>query len=218
MDERRPLPATADAAVLAEYFETMRQFLESQERVMAAFLGQQPAAPARALRARPMPTMVLPRVADAVPAAPVAPPVVPVAPVVAPAPVVAAAPVAPVVPAAPVAAPAPVQPAPVAAAPVAAAAPAAALSRDKLAEMLLAIVEEKTGYPKDMVGLDQNLESDLGIDSIKRIEVVGAMLQALPEGWRAALVDSRSKLNTQPTLNGMLDLIGSAKEGAAVPF
>ncbi|WP_237716068.1 phosphopantetheine-binding protein, partial [Rubrivivax gelatinosus] len=110
------------------------------------------------------------------------------------------------------------QPAPVAAAPVAAAAPAAALSRDKLAEMLLAIVEEKTGYPKDMVGLDQNLESDLGIDSIKRIEVVGAMLQALPEAWRAALVDSRSKLNTQPTLNGMLDLIGSAKEGAAVPF
>ncbi|BAL96452.1 type I polyketide synthase [Rubrivivax gelatinosus] len=211
MDERRPLPATADAAVLAEYFETMRQFLESQERVMAAFLGQQPAAPARALRARPVPTMVLPRVADAVPAAPVAP-------VVPPAPVVAAAPVPPVAPAAPVVAPAPVQPAPVAAAPVAAAAPAAALSRDKLAEMLLAIVEEKTGYPKDMVGLDQNLESDLGIDSIKRIEVVGAMLQALPEAWRAALVDSRSKLNTQPTLNGMLDLIGSAKEGAAVPF
>ena len=51
------------------------------------------------------------------------------------------------------------------------------LSRDKLTDMLLAIVEEKTGYPRDMVGLDQSLESDLGIDSIKRIEVVGAMLQ-----------------------------------------
>ena len=53
--------------------------------------------------------------------------------------------------------------------------------------MLLAIVEEKTGYPRDMVGLDQSLESDLGIDSIKRIEVVGAMLQALPERYREAL-------------------------------
>ena len=31
-----------------------------------------------------------------------------------------------------------------------------------------------------MVGLDQGLEADLGIDSIKRIEVVGAMLRALP--------------------------------------
>jgi hypothetical protein len=45
------------------------------------------------------------------------------------------------------------------------------LSRDKLTDMLLSIVEEKTGYPRDMVGLDQSLESDLGIDSIKRIEV-----------------------------------------------
>jgi hypothetical protein len=55
-----------------------------------------------------------------------------------------------------------------------------------MVDMLLSIVEEKTGYPRDMVGLDQNLESDLGIDSIKRIEVVGAMLQKLPEGLRAA--------------------------------
>ena len=55
-----------------------------------------------------------------------------------------------------------------------AAAPAA-----KMKDILLSIVEEKTGYPRDMVGLDQNLESDLGIDSIKRIEVVGAMLQTV---------------------------------------
>ena len=79
------------------------------------------------------------------------------------------------------------------------------LSRDKLTDMLLAIVEEKTGYPRDMVGLDQSLESDLGIDSIKRIEVVGAMLQALPERYREALSASRSKLNTQATLEGMLE-------------
>jgi NAD(P)-dependent dehydrogenase (short-subunit alcohol dehydrogenase family) len=105
-------------------------------------------------------------------------------------------------------------------APRAAPAAGAALSREQMVDMLLSIVEEKTGYPRDMVGLDQNLESDLGIDSIKRIEVVGAMLQKLPEGLRAALTESRSKLNTQPTLNGMLDIMGSAKSGSAVasPF
>ena len=94
------------------------------------------------------------------------------------------------------------------------------LSRDKLTDMLLAIVEEKTGYPRDMVGLDQSLESDLGIDSIKRIEVVGAMLQALPERYREALSASRSKLNTQATLEGMLSMVSAAgAEGAAsVPF
>ena len=82
--------------------------------------------------------------------------------------------------------------------------------------MLLAIVEEKTGYPRDMVGLDQSLESDLGIDSIKRIEVVGAMLQALPERYREALSASRSKLNTQATLEGMLSMMSAAgAEGAA---
>jgi hypothetical protein len=103
------------------------------------------------------------------------------------------------------------------AAPAAAAAAPAALDREALTTLLLGIVEEKTGYPRDMIGLQQNLESDLGIDSIKRIEVVGAMLQALPEQHRQALTASRSKLNTQATLAGMLDLIGAAGAGAAAP-
>ena len=216
MDDRRPPSQTPDASVMADYFETMRQFLETQERVMAAYMGAAPAATAMpvrpALRTRGAP-LTLPRateVAPAVPAAVVVPPTVVAAPAVvpAPAPVVAAPAAAPVVAAAPKAAPAP-----------APAASGGALSRDKLVEMLLAIVEEKTGYPKDMVGLDQNLESDLGIDSIKRIEVVGAMLQALPEGHRNALTEHRSKLNTQPTLNGMLEMLTQAAgAGATVPF
>ena len=220
MDERRPLPPAGSSGVMSEYFETMRQFLETQERVMAMFVGEGVAAPARPARlARPAQPVALARVAEVPPAvvpaavAPVAPPVVVPAPVMpAPVPAPVAAKPAPV--------PAPVA-APVAAAPVAAApAAGAALSREQMVDMLLSIVEEKTGYPRDMVGLDQNLESDLGIDSIKRIEVVGAMLQRLPEGLRAALTESRSKLNTQPTLNGMLDIMGSAKSGSAVasPF
>lgn len=222
MDDRRPVPATADLAVAAEYFQTMRQFLETQERVMGMFMGDTSAAMRPALRQRPVP-LSLPRVAQAAEL----PTPVPVP--VAAAPVAAAVVTAPVAPAA-VPKPAPVvasQPV-VAAAQAVAAAPVAkpatpassAVTRDKMVDMLLGIVEEKTGYPRDMVGLDQNLESDLGIDSIKRIEVVGAMLQALPAAYREALHDSRNKLNTQPTLNGLLELLGSVSTGGAVtvPF
>jgi hypothetical protein len=92
---------------------------------------------------------------------------------------------------------------------------AGGFDREKLADLLLGIIEEKTGYPRDMVGLDQGLEADLGIDSIKRIEVVGATLQALPESMREALTPNRSKLNTQATLNGMLDILAQAAPGAS---
>jgi acyl transferase domain-containing protein/NAD(P)H-dependent flavin oxidoreductase YrpB (nitropropane dioxygenase family)/NAD(P)-dependent dehydrogenase (short-subunit alcohol dehydrogenase family) len=45
--------------------------------------------------------------------------------------------------------------------------------RDELAARLVAIVSERTGYPPDMLNLDLDLEADLGIDSIKRIEILG---------------------------------------------
>jgi len=41
--------------------------------------------------------------------------------------------------------------------------------------MLLEIVSERTGYPIEMLDLDQDLESDLSIDSIKRIEILGVL-------------------------------------------
>jgi len=41
--------------------------------------------------------------------------------------------------------------------------------------MLVTVVSEKTGYPEDMLDLNLNMEADLGIDSIKRIEILGAM-------------------------------------------
>jgi len=40
---------------------------------------------------------------------------------------------------------------------------------------LLAIVSDRTGYPEDMLELDLDLEADLSIDSIKRIEILGEL-------------------------------------------
>ncbi len=46
---------------------------------------------------------------------------------------------------------------------------------------LLAIVSDKTGYPADMLDLGMDMESDLGIDSIKRVEILGALQEAHPD-------------------------------------
>jgi acyl transferase domain-containing protein/NAD(P)-dependent dehydrogenase (short-subunit alcohol dehydrogenase family)/acyl carrier protein len=48
------------------------------------------------------------------------------------------------------------------------------------ANVLLKIVSEKTGYPVEMLGLDMDLDTDLGIDSIKRVEIFSAVQEHLP--------------------------------------
>ncbi len=40
-------------------------------------------------------------------------------------------------------------------------------------------MSERTGYPAEMLGLDADLEGDLGIDSIKRVEIAGTFTQGL---------------------------------------
>jgi polyketide-type polyunsaturated fatty acid synthase PfaA len=46
---------------------------------------------------------------------------------------------------------------------------------------LLEIVSDKTGYPAQMLDLEMDMEADLGIDSIKRVEILGAMQESFPD-------------------------------------
>ena len=46
--------------------------------------------------------------------------------------------------------------------------------------LLLAVVADKTGYPQDSLDDSMNMEADLGIDSIKRVEILGALKDRLP--------------------------------------
>ena len=48
-------------------------------------------------------------------------------------------------------------------------------------KVLLEIVADKTGYPTDMLEMDMDLEADLGIDSIKRVEILGTLQEKLPD-------------------------------------
>jgi acyl transferase domain-containing protein len=65
--------------------------------------------------------------------------------------------------------------------PAPAAPPAAATSDVDLVALMLAVVAEKTGYPADMLNLGMDLEGDLGIDSIKRVEILSAVADQVPE-------------------------------------
>ncbi|MCD4804174.1 MAG: acyltransferase domain-containing protein, partial [Desulfobacterales bacterium] len=55
-------------------------------------------------------------------------------------------------------------------------------SQDNIHEIennLLETVSHLTGYPEEMLGLDMDIESDLGIDSIKRVEIFSSLEEKL---------------------------------------
>ena len=49
-----------------------------------------------------------------------------------------------------------------------------------IVSVLVAVVSEKTGYPAETINPDMDLEGDLGIDSIKRVEILSAVSEKLP--------------------------------------
>lgn len=52
--------------------------------------------------------------------------------------------------------------------------------KGSLEDIILAIVADKTGYPIEMLNVQMDLEADLGIDSIKRVEILSAAQQEIP--------------------------------------
>ena len=55
------------------------------------------------------------------------------------------------------------------------------IDASKVEGVLLEVVAEKTGYPVDILNLDMEMDSDLGIDSIKRVEILSTLQQRIPE-------------------------------------
>jgi acyl transferase domain-containing protein/NAD(P)-dependent dehydrogenase (short-subunit alcohol dehydrogenase family)/acyl carrier protein len=51
----------------------------------------------------------------------------------------------------------------------------------EIEQAVLGIVSELTGYPAEMLGLEMDIESDLGIDSIKRVEILSAVEEKMPD-------------------------------------
>ena len=217
--------------VLTSYQDTMRQFLHTQESVMLAYLSGRMD---RRHLARPPRTLTAIRAPSAAPRATAVQPL-PASAAPAPEASVSAPPVA--------RAPARAETAPrrndngsgngavssvaVHEAATSAAAPPASppsngdLDKSAVTDLLLGIVEERTGYSRDMLALDRDMEADLGIDSIKRVEIIGALLKAMPSTFFNGGDDPSQALNAEKTLTGVLDWIEkhrAAVEGNNRPF
>ena len=83
-------------------------------------------------------------------------------------------------------------------------------TRDAVLATIVAVVSDRTGYPTELLGPDLDLEADLSIDSIKRIEIVGDLAEKLGVtggGFDDAAVEHLARLKT---LNAMADWITHA--------
>ncbi|MBV8488041.1 MAG: SDR family NAD(P)-dependent oxidoreductase, partial [Planctomycetaceae bacterium] len=81
------------------------------------------------------------------------------------------------------------------------------------AQVLLEIVAEKTGYPLEMLELDMQLDADLGIDSIKRVEILSALQDRLPE----APVVGPEQIGSLRTLRQIAEFLQGQKQAQARP-
>jgi acyl transferase domain-containing protein/acyl carrier protein len=73
-----------------------------------------------------------------------------------------------------------------------------------ISDALLAVVSEKTGYPVEMLNLGMGMDSDLGIDSIKRVEIMAALRAKLP----ASPEIKPEHLGSLQTLQQVVDFLG----------
>ncbi len=85
-------------------------------------------------------------------------------------------------------------------------------SSPEMTQTLLEIVAEKTGYPADMLELEMDMEADLGIDSIKRVEILGTMEERVP-GLPSIEAETLGGLRT---LGEIVDLMGSPENSASL--
>jgi NAD(P)-dependent dehydrogenase (short-subunit alcohol dehydrogenase family)/acyl carrier protein len=92
--------------------------------------------------------------------------------------------------------------------------------RDYLAE-LVRISSERTGYEPDMLDLDAGIEADLGIDSIKRVEILTAFQHLSTPAEQAQIQGVMEKLTSARTLREMADhiaiVLGSAEPSGPSP-
>ncbi len=107
--------------------------------------------------------------------------------------------------------------APTPAAPVAAVPAAAGVSAAGIESAMLDIVSRVTGYPADMLGLEMDIENDLGIDSIKRVEILSVFEEEHPDIPSATPEDLAEMRTLQEICDHLLSLAGTGAAAAPTP-
>ena len=73
--------------------------------------------------------------------------------------------------------------------------------KQDVGDLLVELVSERTGYPVEMLDVNLDLEADLSVDSIKRIEILGALAEKMglteeSEEKRDAMIEELAVLKT----------------------
>ena len=92
---------------------------------------------------------------------------------------------------------------------------------DNVLATLVAVVSELTGYPESMLNADMDLEADLGIDSIKRVEILSALEERLP-GRGSISAEQMTELKTLGDIAAALgglptEVSGAIRDTASLP-
>ncbi len=85
-----------------------------------------------------------------------------------------------------------------------------AITGDAVKERILDLAVEKTGYPRDMLDLDLDLEADLGVDTVKQAEMFAAIREIynIPR-------DENRKLRDYPTLAHVIKFVYDSRPDLA---
>ena len=73
---------------------------------------------------------------------------------------------------------------------------------------------DKTGYPVEMLDLSMALEADLGIDSIKRVEILSAVQDRVPGLPEVETATMAALVTLQEIVDYLQSLIGATANGA----
>jgi acyl transferase domain-containing protein/NAD(P)H-dependent flavin oxidoreductase YrpB (nitropropane dioxygenase family) len=79
-----------------------------------------------------------------------------------------------------------------------------------LERRLFEIVRDRTGYPTEMLDLGLDIETDLGIDSIKRVEILGTLRESFPERFAGSESTALDQLTRARTLGAIVEYLGQA--------
>ena len=178
-----------------KFLETQTQASQALAALMSQTRGQMPVqASAPAMVQYPAPVQAAPQYYPPMPAQAPAPPIQQTAPRPEPTP----APQAKVEP----------QPAPRPSAQPVAAAPA-----PEVKTVLFEIVSRLTGFPVEMLEPEMNIESDLGVDSIKKVEIISELEKAFPESEDL----SAQRLGSVKTLGDICAAVETDPANASTP-
>lgn len=84
---------------------------------------------------------------------------------------------------------------------------------ESLSALVLSHVSDRTGYPIEMLDLDQDIEADLGIDSIKRVEILGGLQKEMDTRSRKLITENMETMTGIKTLRGLINYLQPDKDG-----